>query len=210
MNKIIDDFIALKISARKFVDEVFSDEDLYRELNSYMPTIEEVQDEKWKDFKYTLSIKTHHYDLKRIYKYACSIGANPSGRCRMYDFTYELLKFNGINLAYNKYYLDRAILLMDVIPAYVGGPEAEEYIDSFIDNLDSSLSEQNKKKAIKEMIKTDFKCEGKAKPRWIQEPEWPVTEKPLCFLSKKKDGDKFTFSFKDEATGEIKQIIQYA
>lgn len=210
MDKIIEDFISLKISAREFVDKVFSDEELYRELNSYMPTMEVAQDEKWKGFGYALFFRVHQYDLKRIYKYACSMGSNSSGRYTMYDFTHKLLKANGIDLPYNRYYLDRSILLMDVVPAYVGGPEAEEYIDSFIDKLDSTLSEQRKKRTIKEMIKADFKCEGKAKPRWVQEPEWPVTEKPLCFLSQKKEGDKFTFTFKDETTGEIKLVLQYA
>lgn len=153
MDKIIEDFMSLKISAREFVDKVFSDEELYRELNSYMPTMDVAQDEKWKGFVYALSLRVHQYDLKRIYKYACSMGSNPYGRYIMYDFTHELLKASGINLPYNRYYLDRTILLTDVVPAYVGGPEADEYIDYFIINmLDSSLSEQRKKRAIKEMI----------------------------------------------------------
>lgn len=210
MNKAIQDYMDLTISAREFVNKVFSDEQLYIELNSYMPTRETAKSEKWSNFIYMLFFETHNYDLKLIVKNAFSMGSNPSGRSTMYNFFYKVLEVNGIALRYNTYYKDKVRLLMDAVPAYVGGAEADAYINSFIDNLNPSLNEAQKKKLIKEMIKKEFVCEGTAKPNWVQEPEWLVTVKPMVFISQSKDGDKFIYVFKDAITGDTRQTIQYA
>ena len=63
---------------------------------------------------------------------------------------------------------------------------------------------------IKKMIKTAFLCKGKIKPKWVQEPQWPVTEKPLMFISQSNDGDKYTYIFEDVNTGRRIEIVQYA
>lgn len=47
---------------------------------------------------------------------------------------------------------------IDAVLSYVGGAEADAYINSFIDNLNPSLNEAQKKKLIKEMIKKEFVC----------------------------------------------------
>lgn len=210
MNKIIQDYMGLTISAHEFVNKIFSDEQLYSELNSYMPTRETAKSERWSNFLYMLYFETHNYDLKLIVKNAFSMGANPSGRSTMYNFFYKVFEANGITLQYNTYYKDRVRLLMDAVPAYVGGAEADAYIDSFIDNLDPALNEAQKKKLIKEMVKKEFICEGKAKPKWVQEPEWLVVGKPMVFISQSTEGDKFVYVFRDVVSGEKRQVTQYA
>ena len=210
MNKIIQDYMSLTISAREFVNKIFSDEQLYSELNGYMPTRETAKSERWSNFIYMLFFETHNYDLKLIIKNAFSMGTNPSGRSTMYNFFYKVFEANGIVLQYNTYYKDRVRLLIDAVPTYVGGAEADAYIDSFIDNLEPVLSEAQKKKLIKEMVKNEFICEGKVKPKWAQESEWPVAGKPMVFISQTKEGDMFVYYFKNAITGDIRQIVQYA
>lgn len=210
MNTIIKAYLTLKIDTKMFVQAVLADGDLYDELNGYLPTAGMETDEKWRNFPYMLSLRTHGFDLKRTIQGRFSNGTTPSGKSGLYDFIHKLMVANGEEVEYNEYYRNRFRLLMDIVPNYVGGDAAEEYIDSFISSLPSSVRDEQRRQMIKKMIKTAFLCKGKIKPKWVQEPQWPVTEKPLMFISQSNDGDKYTYIFEDVNTGRRIEIVQYA
>ena len=210
MNTIIEAYLTLKTNTKTFVQAVLSNKSLRDELNRYLPTAETETAEKWKNFPYMLTLRTHGFDLERIIKKRFSSGATPSGKSGLYDFIHKLMIANENKVEYNEYYRNRFRLLMDIVPDYVGGDAAEEYIDSFISSISCSINAEQKKQMIKEMIKTNFLCKGKNKPKWVQEPQWPVNRKPLIFISQRKDGDKYTYSFEDADTGKRKEIEQFA
>ena len=207
MNKIIEKYMTLQLSTKQFIDEINHNKDLFNEIKGYLPTEKTIDDDKWKGFVYALSLRTHGYDLSQIIKYNFSNGSNPSGKSTMYNFFYKILQANGFNFEYNPFYKERYMLLMDILPNYIGGDEAEIYIDTFIDNLEPNTTESKKKKQIKEFIKKEFVCEKK-KPTWIQEPEWPVADKPLKFISQSKNGNCCKYLFEDVSTGVKKEIEQ--
>ncbi len=208
MSQLILDFLNLKISVKEFLDKIEQDKDLYDELQNLLPTEETLFDEKWKNFPYALTLRTHKYDLKEIIKLRYSNGKTPSGKSGFYEFVYKLMLANGFNVSYNDFYHKRFLFLQDILPEYIGGDEAEAYIDKMIESLPSNASDSQRKKIIKQQIKESFVCETSKKPKWVQEPEWPVSSKPLHFLSQNKQGTMFTYCFKDEK-GIIKEIIQY-
>lgn len=210
MNTIIKAYLTLKIDTKTFVQAVLADGDLYDELNRYLPTAGMETDEKWRNFPYMLSLRTHGFDLKRTIQGRFSNGTTPSGKSGLYDFIHKLMVTNGEEVEYNEYYRNRFRLLMDIVPDYVGGDAAEEYIDSFISSIPCLISTEQKKQMIKKIIKSSFLCKGKIKPKWAQEPQWPVNDKPLMFVSQSKDGDKYTYTFEDVDTGKKIEIVQYA
>ena len=208
MDQYTLDFLNLKISMKEFLDKIEQNEDLFKDLQNLMPTEKSISDEKWKNFTYALSLRTHQFDLKRIIKYRFSNGETPAGKSGLYDFIYKLVSTNGFNVSYNDFYRKRFLFLLDILSDYIGGNEAEDYIDKLIAALPSNTSESQKKKIIKKQIKESFVCATIKKPRWVQEPEWPVSDKPLIFISQTQNGEMFTYKFKAEK-GNIKEIIQY-
>ncbi len=208
MNRCILDFLNLKIGVREFLDKIEQDKELFQELQSLIPTEEALSDEKWKNFPYVLTLRTHKFDLQKIIKISFSNGTNPSGKSGLYNFFYKLMSLNGFDVEYNDFYHKRFIFLLDILPEYIGGDEADAYIDKLIESLPANASESQRKKMLKQMIKESFVSETSKKPRWVQEPEWPVSNKPLLFISQSKQGSMVTYCFKDEK-GNIKEIIQY-
>ncbi len=210
MNAIIEDYLTIKIDTKTFVQSILNDKDLQNEISEYLPTAETQASRKWESFPYMLSLRTHGFNLMLMLQRRFSNGVTPSGKSGLYDFIYKIVTLNGYRFEYNDYYRKRFQLLMDVVPDYVGGNDAEEYIDSFVSTLPVSLNADRKKKQIKKMIKISFLCKGKNKPKWIQEPEWPVIDKPLTFISQHKNGNKYTYIFEDMDTMRHMEIIQYA
>ena len=209
MNKAIEDYIALKISTKDFVDNVLTNKKLYDELSNLLPNEQSINNEKWKDFTYNLTLRTHKYDLKSILKFRFSNGNSMYGKSSLYDFIYKILKTNGFNYEFNDFYQKRFSLLLDVLPNYIDGEEAEKFLDNYINSLPKEISENQMKKQIKNFIKEHFLTESKSKPRWVQEAEWPVTNgEPLIFVSQKKTGEKMTYIFKNNKN-EIREIVQY-
>lgn len=71
-------------------------------------------------------------------------------------------------------------LILKSVPAYVDPPM--EFMTEKILPHDSSLSDAQKKKLIKERIAQYFKSADKP-PKWIQNPDWPIRDgKPLIFI----------------------------
>lgn len=106
---------------------------------------------------------------------------------------------------------------LDVLPSYLGG-EAEQYISEYIiAKAPDNLSKTAKKKLVKEEIKKQFKRQTKGYPRWIQEPNWPISDnhKPMVFVKQKnikaktEHDDYSEYYFIDEDTGEERIIRQY-
>ena len=100
---------------------------------------------------------------------------------------------------------------LDVIPTYLSCGPAEIYIqENIIPLFPESWPKAQRKKAIKEQIKKEFRSE-KGYPKWIQSSEWPFGKngKPTVFLGKKSSGEMAVYSFRDESDGSIIHIEQF-
>jgi len=102
--------------------------------------------------------------------------------------------------------------VIDACPEYIGGPEidaANVFLDIY--NRLPPGTETARKKEFKSQIKALFRCKGIKKPRWIQEPEWPMgVGSPMRFISQSNKQDVFKYVFEDVDTGELRTIIQLA
>ena len=107
---------------------------------------------------------------------------------------------------------DEYCFSLDIIPDYLLGGEAEEYIrEKIMAEIPRTMSKSARAKAIKAKIKEEFKSE-KGRPGWVQESDWPIGKggKPCTYLGKgKSEGDLRRYRFRDEATGEEVVVEQY-
>ena len=131
-----------------------------------------------------------HYELERVLTKAF-----PDEEIEISDYPSKLFNF-----------------FIDTCPEYIGGPEVEAskiLLDTY--NRLPPGTETARKNEFKSQIKSLFRCKGIKKPRWIQEPEWPMgANAPMMFISQSNEQDVFKYVFKDVDTGELRTVIQLA
>lgn len=144
-------------------------------------------------------------------------------------FTHDVSSAHGALVFYNEvlviyYQVDRTVRMtdrydnafnfaLDVIPEYLIGGEAEQYIQKNIIPLyPESMGKTKRKKAIKCQIREEFKSE-KGYPSWIQHSEWPIGKngKPTTYIGKgkKPNAETARWIFRDEADGELITVEQF-
>ncbi len=102
--------------------------------------------------------------------------------------------------------------LLDVLPRYIGGVAAEGYISEHIlSKYPDSMKKTERKRLVKEEIKLAFPNKTKRTPRWIQEPEWPISmdNKPMIYVGQKAFDNYSEYYFTDANTGELHTVTQW-
>ena len=100
---------------------------------------------------------------------------------------------------------------LEVLPGYVGGIEAEDYISKVIIPKHAQLPKKNQRiKAIKEEIRSTFMRDGKGYPHWIQDPKWPLGKNgvPMIYTGQKKQDGYTDYFFRGNGSEETKKIRQ--
>lgn len=135
-----------------------------------------------------------------------------AGALRFYDEVFELYYQIDDSIPYDEKYSEEYGFALDVIPEYLAGGKAEQYIqEKIIPSFPETMKKGERKKAIKARIKETFKSE-KGYPCWAQSSEWPfgADGKPAVYIGKgKSDGDLRRWLFRDEITGDIIIVEQY-
>ena len=103
---------------------------------------------------------------------------------------------------------------LEACPEYIGSdaPEMEILLEGLYKELPENLSKTGRVKLFKQNLKSLFHVEGQKYPRWLQEPEWPLspTGKPMRFTGQKKiNSDMNVYWFEDVDTKKKKKIIQF-
>lgn len=128
---------------------------------------------------------------------------SPYGQALAYDIIGNLAK-----LAYPDIVLQKppTITFYDILDAVgldcIGGRDAEPIARNIIGSLPPTLSLKEKKAEAKHLLSNAFHI-GKKKPKWIQEPEWPVYQgEPMEYVRTVKHGvEGQTHYFRDPKTG---------
>ena len=108
---------------------------------------------------------------------------------------------------------DRFRFLLEILPDYIHGTQAEELVDKIINSVPESMPKGKRIKEIKEKIKQAFHLDGKKYPRWWQNTDWPFskTGKPKRFVSQGQGcHEEITeYIFEDVDTGERETVIDH-
>lgn len=128
------------------------------------------------------------------------------------DYLGRWLKGNGIAFTPTSVYRDKFEQLLDVLPDYIEGAQAESLIEKIIQSVPPELAKTKRKKLIKEKIREAFHLQDGKRPHWVQGSDWPFgkTGKPLKYLSRKTEGELTVFLFLDVDTEEITEVKEYS
>jgi len=134
-----------------------------------------------------------------------------SGALKIYDIVADIYYQVDDSLVRTEKYSEAHLFSLDVLPGYVGGVHAENYISSvIIPKYPQTLKKTQRIKLIKEEIRSTFLRDGKGYPHWIQEPEWPLGENglPMIYTGQKKQDGYTDYFFRGNGSEEQKTIRQ--
>ena len=136
-----------------------------------------------------------------------------SGAWEFYDGVFDIFyQFDPTIEYFGQKYEQAYSFMLDVIPEYLSGGQAETYIQEHIIPLfPNTIPKTRRIKDIKARIRQEFKSE-KGYPRWVQSSDWPIGAdgKPMTYVKKGKHiGSKHCWIFRDESTGELTTVEQY-
>ena len=156
-----------------------------------------------------VKVESIPYVAKKVLSSMCEKGTLAA----KVDFFSEICRlvkeaFPNENIVINTYLLDAFNYILLNTPDYIGGAEAEQvlyeiYKSILCPNTPSGRAE------YKRIIASLFKCRNK-KPRWIQEPEWPVyCGNPTVFVEEFWDEiHKKHYVFEDQNSGKVFEVVQ--
>ena len=132
-------------------------------------------------------------------------------KSRICDVISYYLEYRQIPFKITTKYSDEMKLMAAIQPSYID-VEDTDFLNSIIQQAPEGLKKVEKKKWLKEKIKSMFKYDIKP-PRWIQFPEWPIVNgKPLVFKSQTrllKNDERVFYTFYDPDTLEETVIMQF-
>ena len=134
-----------------------------------------------------------------------------AGALKIYDITADIYYQVDDSLNRTDRYMEAYGFSLDVLPGYVGGIEAEDYIsEKIIPKYSEILKPAQRKKLIKEEIRNTFLRDGKGYPHWIQDPEWPLGENgiPMIYVGQKKHEGYTDYFFRGNGSAESKTVRQ--
>lgn len=133
------------------------------------------------------------------------------GRLNAYSFLFSLAKKRLPELSYNSRYEIEYDFYLAVCGDYLDGPEVNVFLDKLVYEIYSqSGTKASRIRRAKIVAKNAFHIEGSKYPRWIQGAEWPMGQNsPMEYLSRKRNGERAVFTFRDVDTGAIREVEQY-
>jgi len=141
-------------------------------------------------------------------RWSCKTAA---GALKIYDIVADIFYQADDSLIRTEKYMEDYQFSLDVLPGYVGGVDAENYISSvIIPKYPEDMKKSQRKNRIKEEIRSTFLRDGKGYPHWIQDPEWPLGENgtPMIYVGQKKQEGYTDYFFRGNGTEEKKTVRQ--
>lgn len=134
------------------------------------------------------------------------------GALHIYEIVADIYYQIDDSLTRTEKYSDAYRFSLDVLPGYVGGSLAEDYISRvIIPKYPQTLKKTQRKKLIKEEIRNTFLRDCKGYPHWIQDPEWPLgnNEIPMIYTGQKKYEGYTAYFFRGNGSEEERTVKQY-
>ena len=218
IKKYVIGFVEGTVNHKEFVKECITNPDILNWIQSIVPEGETCTKlNLYKDETGVIRSNSEiiPYDIHVVFEqayYQCT------GQLSMYrtihDFISDIVQKGLINEKINVSTRLQKIrrFMIEYCPSYVGGPDVDEsmILETLYDEIPVNLSESKRGKLFKERVKELFPCADKKYPRWIQEPEWPMSNgKPMRFVSQNRKGEIYYYIFEDIITKEQRVVEQF-
>ena len=220
--KTVIGFVEGEIGPKKFLEMFQKDDDIYNWIQSIVPKKKTCY--KHTSYKVTTKFGNSHtqikeeivpYDIKLIIEQHLSTKENIYG---IYlDIHHEIASlirevFPEENIKVSNELDNIFLFMLEACPEYIGGPDVESsgILEELLKNIPQNLSQTGQKDWYKDQLKAKFHVTSTKYPRWIQTPDWPVSNgRPMRFVSQEKaNPEGISYLFEDIETGEQRIVFQ--
>ena len=168
-----------------------------------MSIVKEVVGNGYKDFK----IETVKFNLEGYLQEGLNLKDTTLAKhLNIFSTIAEILvkAFPNDNIQIDQTLNKKFNFMLGACPDYIGGIEADELVCKLY-NEKQNIS----KKQFKEEIKKLFHLEKCKYPRWMQSPEWPISQngKPMKFIKQSTDKETQITKYTFEDVDTKKEII---
>ena len=213
--QFVIDYIEGRVTTRAFLDRLNSDMQLCQWLQSIVPQGKIGYYEVSVDADGVTKQETGPYDVVRIIAGYWKWPWNKLGN--ELNTHFEITKLFQEAFPQERICPDKSIeekfnFMLDACPAYIGGEEVigSGILEEIYEDIPVNLNKAHRVKYFKEKVKNLFYIENNHYPHWVQEAEWPFHDgKPMRFVGQKTNGELVTYTFIDDATGEVETVEQY-
>lgn len=204
--KIVFDFVQGKLSYDEFENEFVLEPEIWTWIQSLVPNDISNKNCTFRSiYRNMQGFETNNYNVKST---IMSFGYDSEyGRITAFTLISALVKYHYPDIVCKEPLQYGTIEFLEKVDLeYIGGSE----VTPFIRNIISAQQDLNNKK-IKSMLKDYFHLSPRKYPDWVQEPEWPATSEgvPMIFVSQKRTGELYEYTFKHPETGELRVVEQY-
>ncbi len=213
------------MDSEKRVIQYLKDEITMEEFLKDLPELYDYLEEKYQYCAENKLIRTapkgsynyelYYKDFKTRIKPMIENTSFPFKNVAIYERVYEIMNKSGAftepcsegyNIVYEFY-----TFTWQYIPDCFLSDEAGKFI---YDNIYLKMPEFKTQSAKKAWIKSEceklFHVEGRNRPYWVQESEWPVRNGLPCkYIGRKKNGDQVIYEFLDTTNNEKVFVEQY-
>ena len=188
------------------------DDELYEAVQALVPqeAIGNPQHEFWSGCISYSMLEAFHFDVRDMLFDRCSYGESEDDRFLIHR-TIEALytrvhpRFRGSVSPDTEFEFE-----LDLAGSYYGGKETDPVIHEIVEQTRGMKPKSARKKEAKRRMEERFHTAGKKKPRWLQEPDWPMGEySPMEFVSQRKTPDGAEYTFRDTDSGTERVVKQY-
>lgn len=210
------DYVEGRITPSEYEAMLESDDQLYQWIQSIVPDGKEIRIVNRKLFK----PESFPFDIRlALKKYEALDEGGPRGTLSYhYHIHHEVAQLIGEALPDLQLSVDpKPAILRELqlfaIPDYIGGKEVCEsrILTTLLADIPVEWSESKRNKAAKDRVKQAFHIEGRKRPYWIQNPEWPMSNGvPMRYEKTTRVNREFVqHHFSDIETGEVRIVDDF-
>lgn len=208
---LIEMLLRGELSAEDFVLILYTDDELDAAVQGLIPAeaLNDSEHSFWKTCINRSRLEPYQFRVRNFLREWYGYGDRETDRTGIFDTMERLYTYNHPDFRARRPMTEFDFRLEIAGDTY-GGSEVDALIERIASETGEITPKSARKKEAKQRIIALFHTEDGKKPRWVQEPEWPMGKSsPMKFVDRKKNGDKVDFRFADVDTGEERTVTQF-
>lgn len=204
-------FLTGKMESKDFHAAVISSAALQERIAALVPqeAVHNREHPFWKNISYS-GLETDGFDAWKHLCRLCDFDGSLGDSLNVFGSLKAMFKYYAPDLPYTTFYHDAYGLYLDAAQDCFDGPEVEHITESVIRNALPVMPKTKRIQTAKQQMKEAFHVTDRARPRWIQGPEWPMGQKsPMKFIEQRRKKEEVHYLFQDADSAETRTIIQY-
>ena len=175
---VLIQFLTGKMESKDFIAAVISSAALQDRIAALVPqeAVHNKEHPFWQNISYS-GLESDGFDAWKHLCRLCVFDGSLGDSLNVFGSLKAMFKYYAPDLPYTTFYHDAYGLYLDAAQDCFDGPEVEHITEAVIRNALPVMPKTKRIQTAKQQMKEVFHVTDRARPRWIQGPEWPMGQK---------------------------------